>query len=263
MEKIDKRRHYVIMLDTETANTLTSADGQLDMGNVLIYDIGWAVIDTKGNVYETRSFVNKDIFVHELDLMRSAYYAKKLPQYFRDIQAGRRIPATLFEIRAQLMQDIEDYGISEVGAHNARFDANAVNITQRYVTKSKYRYFFPFDSIEWFDTMKMAKQVVLTMPTYQQFCEKHGYFTKGQHPRPRLTAEILYQFITGNVEFEEEHTALADVLIECEIFWYCLRRHKAMDKRLYPNRAELPPATEFQLEILRNMKENPVIRVGY
>ena len=31
MNNIDHRRHYIVMMDTETANTLTRADGGLDM----------------------------------------------------------------------------------------------------------------------------------------------------------------------------------------------------------------------------------------
>ena len=39
---IDKRRHYVLVVDTETANTLTETDEngktRMDMSNVLVYD---------------------------------------------------------------------------------------------------------------------------------------------------------------------------------------------------------------------------------
>ena len=52
----------------------------------------------------------------------------------------------------------------------------------------------------------------------------------------RLTAEILYRYITGNEKFKEEHTGLEDVLIEVEIFKYCRAKHKKMEKRLYPPR---------------------------
>ena len=41
--KIDNRHHYVLVLDTETANTLVDDGGKLDMSNVLMYDCGWAV----------------------------------------------------------------------------------------------------------------------------------------------------------------------------------------------------------------------------
>ena len=56
-EKIDFRHHYVLVVDTETANTLVDENGNLDMSNVLMYDCGWAVVDTMGGVYVERSYV--------------------------------------------------------------------------------------------------------------------------------------------------------------------------------------------------------------
>jgi hypothetical protein len=54
--------------------------------------------------------------------------------------------------------------------------------------------------------------------------------TKHKTPRPRLTAEILYRYITGNLEFVESHTGLEDVDIERQILAYCFAKHKAMAK---------------------------------
>ena len=100
--KIDRRRHYVLVVDTETANTIQ--DGEtLDMSNVLVYDCGWQVVDTHGQVYREKSFVNSDIFVHEKELMQSAYYASKIPQYLADLESGKRKMATTYEIRAALL----------------------------------------------------------------------------------------------------------------------------------------------------------------
>jgi hypothetical protein len=48
--------------------------------------------------------------------------------------------------------------------------------------------------------------------------------TNHSTPRPRKTAEILWRFLTGNNEFEEQHTGWEDVKIESEIFMECLRR---------------------------------------
>ena len=67
--KIDKRKKYVIVLDTETCPVDKSFE-KVDPYNMWAYDIGFAVVDKKGNVYETRSFVNADIFLQEKDLMR-------------------------------------------------------------------------------------------------------------------------------------------------------------------------------------------------
>lgn len=221
--KIDRRHIYGIMIDTETANGLDCP---------LFYDCGWQVIDSYGRLYKERSFVNRDIFVRERDMMQSAYYAEKIPQYIEDIRAGRRIMADLYEVRKALAEDVAEYGCVFICAHNARFDYRSLNGTQRYVTKSKYRYFVPF-GLEWWDTMKMAESVICKMPTYIRFCKDNGYTLK--NGKPRKTAEILYKFITKNLDFAEEHKGLEDVDIERQILAYCKKQHKAMDKKLFNN----------------------------
>ena len=233
MNKIDHRHIYGIMLDTETANTIEEDDGKVNMRYVLPYDIGFAIIDTYGRIYETHSFVNSDIFLKEKDLMQSAYYKAKIPQYWREIWEGKRKVADTYTIRKFILDKIAEYNIKFVCAHNARFDHTAMNNIVRWTTKSKYRYFFPH-GIEFWDTLRMANQVVAKTPTYIKFCEKHGYMTKHKTPRPQVTAEILYRYITGNNDFKEEHTGLEDVLIEVEILKYCRRKKKKMEKRLYP-----------------------------
>lgn len=232
MNKIDRRIHYILMMDTETCNTLVAEDGKLDMTNVFIYDFGWQVIDKRGKVYEEKSYIVKDIFERETALMQSAYYAKKIPQYLQEIAEGKRIVATFYEIRKDFLETLARYETNTIAAHNARFDYRASSTTQRWLTKSKYRYFFPYN-IEIWDTLKMATDVICKMPTYIAFCEQNGYMTKHKKPRPKATAEVLYRFISGNVEFNEAHTGLEDVNIERQILAYCFRQHKAMRKGLY------------------------------
>lgn len=256
--EIDHRRNYVLMLDTETANTIQDGD-KLDMSNVLCYDIGFAVIDTAGNLYETHSFVNRDIFCYERELMQTAYYAQKIPRYLEEIQNGSRILADLREIRQTMLEVIQKYGIKYVCAHNARFDYKALNVTRQYVTKSKYRYWFPFDSVEWWDTLSMARDIMLRKEGYKEWCKTNGYISK--QGRCSLTAENIYRYISGKQNFSESHTGLEDVLIEAEILWYCFRQHKPMKKELFQKK-EFPPNTEFQLDLLRSIKEEPTLAWG-
>lgn len=230
MNKIDKRRHYILVLDTETANTLINPNGSMDMSSVLVYDCGWQVIDTHGTVYEQASYINSDIFYKERELMLSAYYAKKIPLYEQQIKEGSRTVANTYQIRKAMCDTIAKWGIKEVAAHNARFDYNALNIIQRYTTKSKYRYWFPY-GIEIWDTMKMAKSVILQMPTYRKFCEANGFMTKTG--KLSCTAENLYRFIIKDPTFVEAHTGLEDVEIESQILAYCYRQHKKMSKKLF------------------------------
>ena len=230
MEKIDCRHIYGIVLDTETANTIQNENG-LDMSNVLFYDLGFQLVDSHGRTYGKKfSFVNSDIFTHEAELMQSAYYAKKIPQYRADLASGKRILANTYEIRKALVDLINKYDCKFVCAHNARFDYNSLNNTQRWTTKSRFRYFLPY-GLEWWDTLKMARSVMGKMPTYQRFCAENGYTTKTG--KPRFTAEICYRFITKDNTFVESHTGLEDVEIETKILRYCVRQHKAMKKKLW------------------------------
>jgi hypothetical protein len=229
-KKIDHRKHYLLILDTETANTFRTDDGKLDISSALVYDCGFAVIDTKGNTYAKHSFVNADIFYNYPEAMNSAYYANKIPRYKEDLRAGTRKLATTYTIRKVMCEEIEKYRIREIIAHNSRFDYNSLNATQRYITKSKYRYFLPY-GIEVWDSLKMARDVILKMPTYRKFCEKYNLFTA--NGKLSATAENLYRFITKNPNFVESHTGLEDVEIEKEIVFYCYRQHKKMRKKLF------------------------------
>ena len=249
---IDRRRHYVLVMDTETANTIQE-DNQLDMSNVLFYDLGWQVIDTHGTVYAKASYLNRDVFCHERELMQSAYYAKKIPQYVAEVLAGKRIMADQAEIRKAFLADLAEYAITEVVAHNARFDINALNTTQRYVTKSKWRYWLPY-GIEVWDTMGMAQDVICKQPTYIQFCKDHNYLTK--NGQVRKTAEILYRYISGNHDFQESHTGLEDVEIESQIFAYCYRQHKPMPHKVLYARPQTEDTEQTEYYFLG--KNNPL-----
>ena len=233
--KIDRRKRYILMLDTETANTMFDEQGRLDTHYVLPYDIGWAIIDKYGNTYRERSFINSDIYYGMRDLMLSAYYANKIPQYDEEIALGLRTVANTYTIRATMLADFAEFDCVAVCAHNARFDYNALNNVQRWTTKSKYRYFFPY-GVEWWDSLTMARTVIAKMPTYQRYCEEHEYLTA--QGKPRLTAEILYRFINRDNNFDEAHTALEDVTIEKQILAYCYKQHKAMRKELFQKKLE-------------------------
>lgn len=217
------------MLDTETANT-PHINNTLDISSGLVYDIGGAVIDRHGKVYEDFSFVIREVFYDMPYVMNTAYYANKIPLYITDIEEGARSVVPYCTAKFFIRHLVKKYKIKAIVAHNARFDYNVCNSTERYLSKSKYRYFFPY-GIEVWDTLKMARDVIANRPTYQRFCKTHGYITS--NGRPRLTAEILYQYFTGNIDFTESHTGREDVEIEKLIFSKCMAAHKKMRRKLW------------------------------
>lgn len=159
--------------------------------------------------------------------MRTAYYAEKIPRYWYDIECGERKVARFFFIQSVIYNLCRKYDIKAIIAHNMRFDYNALNNTAQVLTEGRKKYFLPYGVPIWC-TLAMSRSLLAQRPTYKNWCVKNGYVLK--NGAPRFTAEILYRFITDNLEFEEEHTGLADVLIEKDIFAYCNRQHKAMQR---------------------------------
>ena len=211
------------IIDTETANTTEQP---------IPYNIAMDIIDNEGNRYDGVNFLIKEVFCDMPDLMSSAYYASKIPQYFEQLEYGEIELVSLAEAVFRIREMIAKWGVTVWMAHNARFDHMAMQNVQRYVTKSKYRYLLPYGMTAW-DTMKMAKDVVATKAGYRKFCEENGFMTKHKTPRPQVKAETIYRFIINDPDFVEAHKAHEDIEIEAQIFAYCIRQHKKMRRELW------------------------------
>jgi len=208
-----------LVIDTETTNSIEDP---------FCYDVGFAVVDGMGKVYETHSYVVADIFLNK-EMMQSAFFADKIPQYWEEIKNGKRKMRRFSTIRMILRDVVNQYGIKYVVAHNAQFDYRSLNYTLRLLTSSRYRYFLPW-GVEMWDTLKMARMAFKENESYKKFCKENGFVTKRN--QCQLTAEVIYRYLTNNANFIEEHTALEDVLIEKDILTYCLS-HGVIDGRLW------------------------------
>lgn len=219
---VDKRIHYYLVVDVETANSLDDP---------LVYDIGGVVTDKQGRIYEQFSFVVRDIFVYERDLMQTAYYAAKIPDYIEDIHNNKRVMLDFYNIRNYVHGIMRKYNIKDVAAYNANFDRNALNTTQRWLTKSKYRWFFPYGT-NFVCIWNMACQTLCQRKTYKDFCERNN-LTSNRKGEPTAknystSAETVYKYLTLNATYEEEHKGLEDVYIETTIFKRCFAAKKKM-----------------------------------
>ena len=201
-----------LMFDTETTNEIECP---------ICYDFGFSVIDDEGKVYERGSYVVADVFLDQ-ELMASAYFADKIPAYWDDIKSGKRLLRRWQTIKSIVRDVMAQHEITCVVAHNTRFDYLSTATTQRYLTCSKWRYFFPYGT-QFLDTLKMARATFSKDEEYIAFCNEHQFLNK--HNKPQLTAEVLYRYLTNNIDFVESHTGLEDVEIEMQIFLECKKRN--------------------------------------
>lgn len=235
MVKIDKRRKYVLVLDIETANMTDDA---------IAYDVGFAIADKKGNIYETHSYMVAEMFLdaYNKPLMDTAYYAKKLPKYWEDYRAGKRKLAQILTIRRIVKQVMEKYSITDVFAYNANFDKSGLDRTVRYLTKSQVRFFFPYGT-KIHCIWHMATQVICQQKTYFKNAIANNWISaKGNL---QTSAELVFAYISKNPDFQEEHTGLEDVTIEVQIMAKCFAQHKRMKTNIY-SRCWAIPQTSFK-----------------
>lgn len=218
MLKIDKRKKYILVVDVETAGDVQK--------NPLTYDIGFAVVDKKGNVYEKHSYAIEEIFDDDA-LMRSAYYYSKLPLYREKISQGIMKVKPLRYVRRVMLNTMKKYNIDTVAAYNCNFDRGALNNTWNELTN--YPYFFPYGT-KFECIWHMACQTIFSQKSFPKWALENGFYSKAGNLQ--TNAEVAYNWLLKSDDFVEEHTGLSDVLIETEIMAWCIKQHKPMKKNI-------------------------------
>lgn len=200
----------VLVIDTETANSVEQP---------LPYDVGYAIVNTfTGEILVKRSYVVAEIFFDK-ELMKEAYFAEKIPQYWKDIKSKKRIVKSICNIRKIIREDMKKFKVVEVGAYNMGFDNRATKNDVRFITGSMIKWFFPYGT-KFFCIWHMACTSFLNTLDYINFAIKNNFVSEVGNIQ--TSAECAYRYLTNNPTFEESHTGLEDVKIEIAILLKCL-----------------------------------------
>lgn len=215
-----KASEWFIVIDTETANSVQYP---------LPYDIGYKIMNRKGEVAEKHSFCVYDIYVGEREMMKSAYYADKLPQYEEELASGERKLVTYRTVKKIIKEECEKYNITKAYAYNANFDDRALhNLTKHY--NPRWWFFFPI-TVNFHCIWHMACQVLMARPSYIKFALDNDFVS--EKGNIKTNAECCYRYLTNNPSFEEAHKGIDDVNIEAEILLKCFAQHKKMNTTPY------------------------------
>lgn len=223
----------VLILDTET----TSLD------KPFCYDCSWVIMETEsGNLIDLSANVVEQVW-HNLPLFESAYYKEKRPKY---VTMMRNHSASLDKwgyIMGKLARAIRQYNITDVYAYNSDFDDKVISFNCDW-----YKCNNPLDSVAVHDIWGYASTFITNNESYKHFCEKHSRFTDTGNYKG--SAEVVYQYITCEPEFIEEHMGLFDSEIEAHILWECIQlgaewSHDYKVNKILPRVQETP----FQVKV--------------
>lgn len=217
-----------IILDTETAGNVN------ETSTLRVYDIAWQVADKDFMPVVSRRYLVQEVFFGMADIMKTAYYAKKLPAYYEEIANGTLEIMHLSDIRKQFAADCKEYDVKEVWAYNADFDRRALNVTCDVVSNGLQGFFLPYGT-KVCCIQHLAVQTILNRPSFFKFAWRNGFFNK-KTGNVRTNAEVAYAYLTGDADYKEEHTALEDVKIERQILAACKRSKSKGKKDKKPNR---------------------------
>lgn len=226
------RKQNFLLLDVETAGGL---------GNPLIYDLGFAVVNREGKVLTKHSFLIEEIF-NEPTLMNSAYYAEKIPSYVNELKNRKhKIVPFAYAIKV-MMNAVKAHNVETVSAYNLAFDLRALNSTSKYLKGKGFTFYNKIQLCIW----SLACEVLFTQKTYQKVARREGWVS--QAGNVKTSAEMAFRYITGDYNFIEEHKGLSDVLIEAQILAKCIRQKKKVKSGVLvmpwkiPNKKHLTPA---------------------
>lgn len=196
----------IVVFDTETTS----------IEKPFTYNIGYCIINAEtGKTLVERDYVVEQIW-HNMALFSTAYYAEKRPIY---VEAMRRRMAVLDKfgyICRQMKNDFKRYEVTGAYAYNSPFDERVFDFNTDWFKCNN-----PFEDIPIYDIRGYVHEFLVDTD-YKDFCDTHGYYTAGGNYSS--TAETVYRYITGDITFDEAHTALADSRIEAEILLKCIER---------------------------------------
>lgn len=206
-------KRYFMVLDTET------------LGEVC-FNIGYKIIDRKGREYASGSYVVAEI-VEDPDRFNAFtdrfMGGEKIARYYFNLfmNNGKYEVLGFYAIKRFINEVVNQYNPT-ICAYNAKFDREHLDKTAQLFGLDR----FFNQSVKWLDLWGVALSMFCKSRNYLRYCAERHFLTDSGNPKS--SAEVVYRYLSGDDEFEEEHTALADCDIEAEILLTAINRKKRL-----------------------------------
>lgn len=194
------------------------------------YDVGFRVVDKSGKVYEEYSVAFMPAIFenlcemcrhHNNDGMRSANEMahKNIQEILSDKDGKYKKCYSADNFFYCFMAILTKYSIKRIWAYNCTFDKGAI-----YRLFGEERFNIISNLVTWCDIIPAITYTYLLSADYVEFCKSNNFITEKGNIRTK--AEVVYRYLTGDINFIEAHTGLEDTKIETFILLTAMGKTK-------------------------------------
>lgn len=190
------------------------------------YNIGYVVADKDGAIYEKVSVALPSVLWENLKglscLTAMEMTHKNIKEILSDFDNDDRKYhyESIKSFYDKLFEHIAYYSIKTIWAYNVSFDRSAL----KRLDEQRFNQL----NVDFADIWTAITYAKLCTKKYVKWCKETNSLT----PKGYLstTAETVYKYLKKLDNFEEEHTGLADVMIELEILLCVFKSEKKIHK---------------------------------
>ena len=215
-----RTQNNIVVLDTETVGTF---------GAPLVHDFAWKIIDKDFNRLVAKRYLVKEFHENQPWILKASdFYRTKHDLYRKAIEENTVELKPWREIVNEFVADIKTFKVKVISAYNLAFDYKAINYTNQFFNDGDEKLMKMIDKKTLMCIWNLACDTILDTDDYREYATMKNFISeKGNY---LTNAESCYAYLTQNENFEEEHTALADVEIEVEILKHIVKNCKGKVK---------------------------------
>lgn len=215
-----KTQNNVMVLDTETVGSF---------GRPLIHDIGWKIVDKEFNTLQEVRYLVKEFHEEQQWVLNASDFYRTKHSLYKKAIADKEVELKPWkEIEKEMLNALRTYKVKVLSAYNLAFDYKALKYTNHFFNVENEKFMSVIDKKTFLCIWNLACDTILDTDDYRQYATMKNFISeKGNY---LTNAESCYAYLIGNEDFEEEHTALADVQIEVEILKYIVTKCKGKVK---------------------------------
>ena len=250
-----------LVFDTETVGMITQ-----DLLNV-----GYKIVDLNPTTSECKTLVKRDYLVADLynntPLMINDMFvgAEKYGIYTALLESKQIVKHSIQKIFDIMRNDLAKYKPLFAYAYNCSFDTDKFE-----KTSDKFTIENPLNNMAVHDIWAYAVNYICRTDEYIAWAKANEIFTESGC-YIKTSVESVVKFLTNNLDFTEQHTALDDVGWETLILCECVKRGcditKPMKKggniaseKVFTKKMVLPNGETIEIEYTKEYERNGVVK---